>query len=674
MKNRAAGAMFRVLPGWLHRSWCQLTTFSVLFLVSGAVETRGAEAPELVWPNTLRLQPLTTGAQGRDIVKLRPYDHIGSPSCSKDGQWAAFDAHKVISESLVSPPECFIVRTDGTGLIKLSEGSTPRWSPDGKRLLFMREGQGDPDKDVGIFVIDRDGANKRRISPGRWPDWSQDGSQIAYSLGGQESGGAREKAKIYIAQIDGSGPKSLCEGDCPSWSPDGRRIACCVVDPSHPAPEIRVVNVETGRGVTAGSGWFRPDWSPDGRSLVCSGPLDRGVGMVRLSADNPPKPPEALPNGRGKGVSPCFMGDANTIVFVDSRPRTESGDAPHTFDGRYDISKIDLTVVYLLPTDRHPLVDWRERVDYFMNRIAAFHDRESGGRSALRIHVEPKPVVAACDAQHLRGKDPNETFDNSLNEARSALKWPHKRDGFPIVLVLSEINWRELDDFARTAVFDGVTRFEGAVDQEGRHFPGAESGGSRATYLPAEGVGLGLVSADGWRVPYSGSECPIFHEGIGHPIGLPHPEPLDDSVMGTAQYKYWLNQTWLNESQKRALGWLANDKAGALKETGVKPRGDLFTTFTALQSPIVPKANQPVKLSFNWPANAKLRALTVRIQTDLHGPWLALPVAYSARQPPSAVDLGSFDRPTPVSYRVDARIEDGQAVELWGYFQVKPAD
>ena len=72
-------------------------------------------------------------------------------------------------------------------------------------------------------------------------------------------------------------------------------------------------------------------------------------------------------------------------------------------------------------------------------------------------------------------------------------------------------------------------------------------------------LGVGLVSGDGWRVPYSGSDCAVYHEGIGHPVGLPHPEPLDDSVMGTAQYKYWINQTWVNRSQKQALGW---DDAG----------------------------------------------------------------------------------------------------------------
>jgi WD40-like Beta Propeller Repeat len=666
-------AVRRMPAGSSRRCWNTVTTTALSFFLVGAFGVSGAEEPDWVRPNTLRVEPLAPGTPGRDIIKSRTYDHIGSPSCSKDGGWAAFDAYKVVSADMVSQSECFIVRLDGTGLSKLAEGSTPRWSPDGKRLVLMREGQGDPDKDLGIFVIDRDGTNKRRIGPGRWPDWSPDGSQIAYSLGGLDRGGARELAKIYVAQLDGSGRRMVCDGDCPSWSPDGRRIACCLVDPSRPAPEIRVVSVETGHGAAVGSGWYRADWSPDGKSLVCNGRVGPNQGMVRLSADQPQKPSEALPKGTGNGTSPCYSGDANTVLFVDARSRIETGGPAHTFDGRYDISKIDLTVAYLVPKDRQPLVDWRERLDYFMKRIASFHRRKSGGRSVLRIHVQPKPVVAERNAKEIRGNDANQTFDNSLQEARSALGWPQKSDGFPILLVLSEINWREIDDFARTAVVDGVSRFEGAVDQAGRHFPGAESGGSRATYVPEEGFGLGLVSADGWRVPYSGSDCPIYHEGIGHPIGLPHPEPLDDSVMGVAQYKYWLSQTWLNESQKRALGWLVPDASGAVREIRVKPHGDLFTVFTAVPSPIVPKPNQPVKLEATWPEGAKLRELKVRIQTDLHGPWVTISVTRSDR-PPSALDLGSFDRPTPVSYRVDAVLEDGQSVELWGYFKVEAFD
>ena len=256
-----------------------------------------------------------------------------------------------------------------------------------------------------------------------------------------------------------------------------------------------------------------------------------------------------------------------------------------------------------------------------------------------------------------------------MHEARSALNWPRRGGGFPILLVLSEINWRELDDFHRTREVNGTPTFEGNISQQGRHFPGAESGGARAIYLSGEGFGMGLVSADGWRVPYSGSDCVVYHEGVGHPIGLPHPDPIDDSVMGTGQYRYWINQTWVTASQKKALGWLSDMKEDPGEPPSGQPRKDLFSAFTAIPRPIVPAPDEPVSLGFTWPADAKLREIKIRVQTDLRGPWLSIPIQAGVK-PPASLPIGSFDRPTPVSYRVDVMLEDGQTAELWGYFQV----
>jgi hypothetical protein len=342
----------------------------------------------------------------------------------------------------------------------------------------------------------------------------------------------------------------------------------------------------------------------------------------------------------------------------------------HTYDGRHRADRIDLTVAYLVPSDRKPLDDWRERVDYFMRRIAAFHRRESAGRSSLNIHVHPTPLRVEQTAEALRGTNPDQTFFQSTGAARSALNWPERGTGFPILLVLSDINWRELDDFTRTRMIDGVPTFEGNVDGQGRHFPGAESGGARATYDAEQGFGIGLVSADGWRVPYRGSDCVVYHEGVGHPIGLPHPEPIDNSVMGTAQYEFWINETRVSPQQKDALGWVVRKAKGEPRLPARDAPTDLFTAFTAVPTPDVPRPRVPVRLELTWPPNAKPRRINVRVQTALREPWRACPVE-TTDPPPQSVALGSFDTPTPVRYRVDVALADGQEVELWGYFQVK---
>lgn len=359
-------------------------------------------------------------------------------------------------------------------------------------------------------------------------------------------------------------------------------------------------------------------------------------------------------------------------VLLTGSPAADSPTAPDspelkTWDGRYSIRAVDVTVVYFVPKDRRPLPDWRERVDYFARRIERFHGREFNGQSKLTAHVSDEPFRSAHTTAELRVGDANRIFFKTLSEVNDALKFDRGDDGaFPILLVLSDINWRPLDDFYRLSVGpEGQLEFEGTYIG-GRHVPGAKSGGARATYLGRRGVGWGLVSADGWRVPYRGSDCVAYHEGVGHPIGLPHTDNADGNVMSMGQYEGWISESWLDKDQKRRLGWTPPEE----------PRDrsrDLFSTFRAAPEPRVPSPGQPVALALDWPEGAKLASCKVEYQTDLFGPWTEAPSEPAADDgtPPQSISLGAFDHATPVSYRVKVATDDGDSAEIWGYFQVR---
>jgi hypothetical protein len=336
-----------------------------------------------------------------------------------------------------------------------------------------------------------------------------------------------------------------------------------------------------------------------------------------------------------------------------------------TWDGKWDTSKLDVTVVYFVPADRKPLRDWKDRVDYFCRRIEQFHGREFQGQSTLRTIVRPEPLISELKTSELRQGNANAIFFRTLQESDRRLKFAQgEREAFPILLVLSEINWQPLDDFYRLKPAADGYNFEGQ-NIGGQHFPGAAAGGARATYLADRGIGWGLVSADGWRVPYRGSDCVIYHEGCGHTVGLPHPEPVDGSVMGVAQYQGWINESFLNKEQKIRLNWEP-------KNEELTSQQRLFDAFTAIPEPLVPKPGETVVVRLTWPDQCAVKSLRVRYQTSIDGPWIesAQPVTEAA---PTTATVGVFDRPTPLSYRVDATLVDGSSAELWGYLQVRPA-
>ena len=338
-----------------------------------------------------------------------------------------------------------------------------------------------------------------------------------------------------------------------------------------------------------------------------------------------------------------------------------------TWDGRHDISNIEVTIAYFVPRDRRPLPDWQDRVNYFAKRIEQFHAREFQGQSTLKAKVLGEPFQSARTTEQLRAGDADFIFFQTLREVDRELQCGREeRKAFPILLVLSEINWRPLDDFLRLSPKDGKLRFEGQFIG-GRHFPGATSGGARATYLADRGVGWGLVSADGWRVPYSGTDCVVYHEGVGHPIGLPHPKPGNSSVMSMGQYRGWISESSLDNDQKERLGW--EPPVDKFDRTG-----DLFSSFNAIPDPLVPKPGEQVSLALTWPRDAQVASVRTRFQTELLGPWIEtseVSVSTKGAAAPENVSLGRFDRPTPVSYRVDASLKSGETVELWGYFQVR---
>jgi len=328
-----------------------------------------ARGPTDVWVKFIAGgEPANLTATANIIVQAN--DYIAGLDVSPDGTQIALQAQGKEQG-----------QTNTTWLIPAPLGGVPRralqpgdsglqWSPDGKRIVFVRTGG--PLGDA-LVVADPEGQNEHVVAKREgaqhmhWPRWSADGRFIYFNHGPQNfnmepteifrvaaTGGPIERVVgtarravfpflstdgrglIYAANPDsvdlslwwrdlksgrdGRLTTGVGEYTHPNLSRDGRRLVGTVIDAHQSLEKItiafdRAVSFEP---LTDGySGDIDPVWSPDGTRLVFS--TSRTGNRTLWSANARVKEAVPLTSGVAIDERPAFSSDGRRIAFVSDR-------------------------------------------------------------------------------------------------------------------------------------------------------------------------------------------------------------------------------------------------------------------------------------------------------------------------------------------------------------------
>jgi Tol biopolymer transport system component/predicted Ser/Thr protein kinase len=172
---------------------------------------------------------------------------------------------------------------------QLTSGGDDQWpdvSPDGHQLAFVRT-EGDTTR---VYIAPMTGGPPRLLTTSRatLPRWSPDGKLIVFSSGRDV------RAGVFIIGADGRGERRLTDtGSWPVWWPDGRRVAYLRVGPDGTQ---QLWSVPAQGGDSWHEAWVQwkgdnnpIDISPDGRWLVTSDGkhLTDEIWLLRPASTNP---------------------------------------------------------------------------------------------------------------------------------------------------------------------------------------------------------------------------------------------------------------------------------------------------------------------------------------------------------------------------------------------------
>jgi Tol biopolymer transport system component len=168
----------------------------------------------------------------------------------------------------------------------------PRFSPDGKRIVFVSDRSGDDN----VWVMSLDGKDTLQLSKGvdneyLSPEWTPDGDYVVVAKGTPFSGNRLWLYNVHGGhgmQLTGTLPAPTLRQEGPAFGPNGRyiwyeqRAGGWQYNAVMPQYQIAIYDRETGTRTTMSSRYgsaFRPALSPDGKWITFGSRHDAETGL-----------------------------------------------------------------------------------------------------------------------------------------------------------------------------------------------------------------------------------------------------------------------------------------------------------------------------------------------------------------------------------------------------------